>query len=386
MQNKFTRFLLFFLAFLLFFQLWGGKKQEKSTDDVEISIKAKITTGQEVQVRIINHRQEALSFSLPCPGNPLLVERYKNGEWLPQKAKIDPTQCSAEKERVIEPGKTTVLGYGLWNHELFGETGRYRVSLANAVEGKIKTYSREFEIKEPGIFRSAWNQFLYRPILNVLVFMISIIPGHDLGWGIIVLTLLIKILLLAPNHKALQSQKALQRLQPELDALKLKYKDDQKLLAQETMALWKKHKVNPMGSCLPMLIQMPILIALFYVVRDGLNVINPEAFYSSLKSFDVQSVNTYFLGLMDLTKKNVILLPVLVGGLQFYQMRLTLAKTNKGKEGSNPLPMMNQMMQYMMPAMIAVFTASLPAAVGFYWGTSTLFGIGQQIIVNKMKD
>jgi len=146
-----------------------------------------------------------------------------------------------------------------------------------------------------------------------------------------------------------------------------------------------------MSSCLPMLIQFPILIALFYVVKGGLEVINPDLLYNTLKNVDLTNINPNFLGLIDLTKTSVIVLPIIVGGMQFIQMRLALAKTqNKAlavkKDQPNPMPMMNKMMQYFMPIMIAVFVASLPAAVGFYWGTSTLFGIGQQLIVNRSKD
>ncbi len=141
-----------------------------------------------------------------------------------------------------------------------------------------------------------------------------------------------------------------------------------------------------MGSCLPMLIQFPILIALFYVVRDGLGVVDPNLLYSTLKNFDVMQVNPVFLGLIDLTKINFIALPIVVAGAQFVQIRLSLARTKTAGGGNAALPMMNQMMQFVLPIMIALFTASLPAAVGFYWLTSTLFAIGQQLVVNYSKD
>ena len=210
--------------------------------------------------------------------------------------------------------------------------------------------------------------------------------------GIILLTLIIKIILLGPNHKALKAQKAMQKVQPQLDALKIKYKNDSQRLAQETMEIWKKYKVSPMSSCLPMLIQFPILIALFYVVKGGLDVINPALLYNTLKGVDLTTINPNFLGIIDLTTVSIIALPIIVGGMQFYQMRLTLGskaqtKMPAVKEGQpNPMPMMNKMMQYFMPILIAVFVASLPAAVGFYWGTSTLFGIGQQLVVNRSND
>ena len=389
MQNRFLRFAFFFIAFLLAFQLLNGSKnKENTTDDVVLAIKSKITIGKEVEVRITNRTEAPITIENKCPKNPLTVERYENGEWLAKDVTIEEDQCSNSGDILIEPRKTQIVRYGAWNHELFGEAGKYRISLKTILNEKEKAFSGEFEIAPPGVLSKGWHYLFYRPIFNTLVFLISIIPGHSLGWAIILLTLIIKLVLLGPNQKAVRAQKLMQKIQPQLDALKTKYKNDSQKLAQETMAVWKKYKVSPMSSCLPMIIQFPILIALFYVVKDGFDNIDPNLLYDNLKNFDARSINVMFLGLMDLTQKNIIVLPVFVGGLQFLQMHLTFAK-NKGatqKNTASPMPMMNQMMKYFMPIMIAVFTASLPAAVGFYWGTSTLFGVIQQIVVNKSKD
>ena len=157
----------------------------------------------------------------------------------------------------------------------------------------------------------------------------------------------------------------MQKVQPELDGLKKKYKDEPQKLAEETMKIWQKHKVNPMSSCLPMLVQFPILIALFYVVKDGLEFINPQLLYANLQGFDPSIINTVFLGIIDLTEVNIIVLPIVIGGLQFFQMKLTVGKASKSNDA---IPMMNKVMMYFMPVMIALFTATLPAAVGFLLG------------------
>lgn len=381
------RFLLFFLVFLIIFQWFtGGQKKQNSQDDIVINARKSFTVGALVEMQILNNREEALALPLPCHGIPFTVEEYKNGEWIGKTAKEAPTDC-VPGSLAIEAGKTEKVTFGLWGRDFFSEPGRYRVSVKTAIEDKEKTYSKEIEIKPAGVMKKLWHELLYRPIFNTLILLISVIPGHSLGLGIILLTLLIKLILLHPNQKALKSQKAMQRVQPELDAVKLKYKNDQQRLAQETMAIWKKHKVSPMGSCLPLLIQFPILIALFYVIRDGLGTVNPDLFYESLKAFDLTSIDSNFLGIMELTKKSLIALPVIVGGLQFIQMKMSFGKMKPtgDKESGNPMPMMNNMMLYTMPIMIAFFTASLPAAVGFYWGVSTLFGIGQQAVVNKIQ-
>ena len=394
MQSKFARFLLFFLIFLVVFQLFGGKDKSEAgkTDDVVLSSKAKIVVGKEVILDVKNNGPETINIPNLCPKNPLDVEFYNNGEWLKKEVVLEDTSACGKDEflAVIEPEGEAKISFGLWNHELFSQTGRYRISYNTVLDEKEKNYFHEIDIVQPGFIRQGWNTLLYKPIFNTLIFFIFKLPGHSLGWGIIFLTLIIKLILLGPNQKALKSQKVMRNVQPQLDALKQKYKNEPQKLAQETMAIWKKHKVSPMGSCLPMLIQFPILIALFYVVKDGLNVVGPNILYAPLQTFNLASINPVFLGIIDLTKVNIIVLPVIIGGLQFFQIRLSLGKTKSkalAKQNENPaMPMMNKMMQYFMPVMIAFFTASLPAAVGFYWGVSTLFGIGQQLVVNRSKD
>ena len=390
MSNKLFKPLLFVLIFLIVFQLFGGKKDESvSQDDILISAKSKMVIGKDVILEIKNQSDSEIRIANKCPKNPLVTEKYINGEWINQEYEINPDRCEETTDILIAPDSKYTLNYGEWGWNLFDEEGKYRITLNTTIEDNIKSYSHEFTVTEPSLLRRFWTEIFFRPIFNTLVFLISIIPGQNLGWGIILLTLIIKIILLGPNHKALRAQKAMQKIQPQLDAMKIKYKDEPQKLASETMAIWKKYKVSPMSSCLPMLIQFPILIALFYVVKQGLATFNPDILYSTLKNVDLTTINPNFLGIINLTKVNIIALPIIVGGLQFFQMHLTLGKSKSKdivkSDKPSPMPMMNNMMKYFMPLMIAVFTASLPAAVGFYWGTSTLFGIGQQFFVNRSK-
>jgi YidC/Oxa1 family membrane protein insertase len=215
-------------------------------------------------------------------------------------------------------------------------------------------------------------------------------PGKSLGFAIITLTLIIRGLLYGQNKKALTAQKKMSEVQPKLNKLREKYKDDQQKLAEETMKIWQQHKVNPMSGCMPILVQFPILIALFFVVQDGLNPDQSVFLYEPLKDFMFQNVSTSFLGILELTKQNIYVLPFIIGGLQFAQLYLANARNkNKTDQKSKKDSTQDQMqsvqntMLYFMPAMIAVITATLPAGVGLYWGTSTLFAIIQQIIINK---
>jgi YidC/Oxa1 family membrane protein insertase len=388
MQNKLFKYALFFLIFLVLLQFFSPaqQKQINTVSDITITSKSNFPIGKEVVMTIENFSAETITVKKECPKNPLIVELYKNGEWVKKEATLkDLAYCDKLSDITIEPKAKTNVSFGLWTTELFSEAGHYRVTFETTLGGKVKDYYQEIDITPPSFIKRIWTESLYKPIFNTLIFFVSKIPGHDLGLAIILLTLLIKLILLVPNQKALRSQKQLQIVQPQLDALKLKYKNDPQLLAKETMEIWKKYKVSPLGSCLPMLIQFPILIALFYVVRDGLNIMDPSLFYAPLKDFSLESVNPVFLGIIDLTKANTIVLPIIIGGLQFLQIRLSLAKATTGGSTNAAMPMMNNMMKYFLPVMIAVFTASLPAAVGFYWGTSTLFAIGQQMSVNKAK-
>lgn len=383
MQSKVVRILFFMLVFLLVFQLFGKSDPKPNPGDgVILSAKSKITLGKEVVLGVENLTAETVALKSDCPNNPLLVEYYFNGEWLKKEAALaNVAKCEGITNLTVAPGDKIQVSYANWRQELFGETGRYRISLVTTLNEKEKVYSQEFEIAPPNFFQKAWNTVLYRPILNGLFFLIEKVPGHNLGWAIVFLTILIKVILLVPNQKALKSQKALQVIQPQLEALKLKHKDNPQVLAEETMKIWKEHKVNPMGSCLPMLIQFPILIALFYVVKDGLNV-DPFHLYTSLRGFDPSLVSTSFFGL-QLTKVNVWVLPITLGILQYAQIKLSFAKNKGVPQGQ--AAMMNKMMQYVLPVMIAVFAAGMPAAVGLYWGISTVFAIGQQLVVNRAK-
>jgi len=382
-MSKYARIAFFALAFLLVWSFLSPKPDAQSTDDVVFVAKSQIAIGTMVTMKVQNNTQASLTIPSNCPKPPFKVERYTNGEWTSFEA--DAKKCSPDPI-TIAPKKSSLFTFAPWNQQIFKELGKYRVSLEQTVDGKIKSYSKEIEITPPGFLTTLFRTVFYKPIFNTLIFLISIMPDKNLGWAIILLTFIIKLILLVPNQKALKAQKQMQKVQPQLDALKKKHKDNPQLLAQETMEIWKKYKVNPMSSCLPMLIQFPILIALFYVVKGGLDSISPDFLYSSLKSFDPTTIQTVFLGIIDLTKVNLIVLPIAIGLLQFAQMKMALGKNLKSASDSSPMPMMNKTMIYVMPIMIAFFTASLPAAVGFYWGTSTLFGIAQQYVVNRSKD
>lgn len=233
-----------------------------------------------------------------------------------------------------------------------------------------------------------FNEVLYRPILNLLVILQNILPGHDFGLSIIVLTVLFRLLLWPLATQSIKSQKTLQAIQPELNALKEKYKDDKVKQSQAMMDLYKTKKINPASGCLPVLIQLPILIALFYTFRDGLGAteIVAKSLYSFIHLSD--NVNFIFLGLINLAEKSVVL-AVIAGILQYWQTKMITPPKAANKPDKNAADdfasMMNTQMLYVMPVITIFVSASFPAGLSLYWITSTGFSIVQQYFVMKNK-
>ena len=382
-MQHFIRFLFIFSLVWLVFSLFGiGQKAPTYTDDIVIFAKDSYSVGAAVDVKILNNTGEAITIPNDCTTTPLITEKYSNGEWSNISTdRVSQKNCSDIV--TVEPGEQKMFSYVNESYELFGDHGKYRVG----VEYDGKVFSHEFETTNPGFFKNLFLKTVYNPILNLLIWLIQVIPGHSLGLAIIALTLIIKTALLAPNHKALKSQKALQKVQPELQKIKEKYKGDQARIAQETMAVWKKHNVNPTGSCLPILLQFPFLIAIFFVLQKGLTPNNIHLIYDVLKPFDFAIINPVFLS-MDLTKFGPWYLALAVGVAQFGQMKLSFAQNTNAPAGGDmmaqQMQMMNKVFTYVLPVMIAFFTLTMPAGVGLYWGISTLYAIGQQQVVNKI--
>lgn len=387
-------FLAIFLVINYFMQSCQKEKDEAVINNGNLTF---ITSENEyarnevVTIEMANHTKDSVTIKNECPSEPFKVLHYEKNNWVAITAtpKLD---CKEARDLVIPPQGEAKIAYEKWNHALFAQMGRFQVEITTVVEGKETTIkSNEFTIVKEGVFKQLWNGLFYRPIYNGLMYLTSVMPSRDLGLAIILLTILIRTILLIPSQKAMRAQKRMQEIQPRIEKLKEKYKDDKQRIATETMAIWKEAKISPLSSCLPILLQLPFLIALFYAISSGLNPDNGYLLYKDYAGFDYTNINVNFLGLLDLTKVNLYVLPLVVGALQFIQMKLTMSKKapkadNKAtKDMSAQFAAANNMMIYVMPVMIAVFTASLPAGVGIYWGTSTLYGTIQQLFVNKEK-
>lgn len=230
-----------------------------------------------------------------------------------------------------------------------------------------------------GIFQTV----LYQPILNAFVALYNLIP--DVGAVILIITLIMKLVLYPLTNKSIRAQRSLTALQPKMEALKKEYKDDQQKLAQETMKLYKEHKVNPLGSCLPLLIQLPIFIALYKVFNAGLRGEDLNLLYSFVHN--PGALSPISAGFLNLVTPNIIL-AVLAGVAQFLQAKSMTRKSppktaGSGGKDEDMMAMMNKQMLYVMPVLTVVIGTRLPGGLSLYWFFSTILTAAQQYWVAK---
>ncbi len=207
-----------------------------------------------------------------------------------------------------------------------------------------------------------------------------------MGLVILAITVLVRLALYHLTGSSIKSQRALQELQPKMSAIKKQYADDKQKQTQAIMELYKTNKVNPLTSCLPMLVQLPILIALYMVLRDGLDSKNLA---DSLYSFVANpgTINQISLGFFNMAKPNYVL-AVFAGLAQYWQAK-TLSRKNPPQEAGAGgkdeamMSMMNKQMLYFMPAMTVLIGLSLPAGLTLYWFFGTVLMALQQIYVSK---
>ncbi|MDI3496133.1 MAG: YidC/Oxa1 family rane protein insertase [Patescibacteria group bacterium] len=228
-------------------------------------------------------------------------------------------------------------------------------------------------------------KIFYQPVLNLLILLYNIIPFNDFGVAIILLTVIIKLIFWPLGGKAIKSQKALQDLQPKIDKIKEEYKDDKVASSQKIMDLYKENKINPFSSCLPLLIQLPFLWAVFRIFRSGVET-NLDLVYSFISR--PETINTVSFGLVDLGVPNVYL-AILAGLAQFWQAKMVSTKKPEvktpGAKDENMMAIMNKQMLFIMPAVTVFIGMSLPGGLTLYWLVITLVTILQQLLVFKKK-
>lgn len=228
--------------------------------------------------------------------------------------------------------------------------------------------------------------------------LLSVLYGftHNYGLAVILLTILIRTIMYPLMQKQMVSMRETQKIQPLMQDIQNKYKDDKERMNQELMKLYKERGVNPFGGCLPLLIQMPILILFFRVLREfkylipgteiidgGFLWIKNEVIYQGEMIAGLAAPDQLF-GVFG--NYSIGILPILVGISMYFQQKLTMPAmpvTSQGDSSSNPAANTQKMMGTIMPLMIAFISFSLPSGLSLYWLTSTLFDIIQKLFINK---
>lgn len=225
-----------------------------------------------------------------------------------------------------------------------------------------------------GAIADFFKILIYQPIINLLIGSYQFSPIQNFAIAIVVVTLVSRLILWPLNRKSVQSQKQLQNIKPELDALKAKYGEDKEKLYKETMSLYARHKINPLGGCLPLLVQMPFFIALYQALQQGLDQKNIGAINDFLYPFipHVTSINSQFLWMDLATKDPYYIMPIIVALTQLIQSRYTMNKQGATAGGAGQ-------MMLMMPVVFLFIAIQLPAGLNFYILLTSFLAFVQQV-------
>jgi len=226
---------------------------------------------------------------------------------------------------------------------------------------------------------SIYHTILFEPLFNTLVILYNLVPGGDFGIAVILVTLLVRFAFAPMSAKAVVAQRKLTALQPRAKEIQEKFKNDREKQATELLELYKKEKVNPLAGILPILIQIPFLIALYQVFWKGLGVEQLEFLYSFVTNPGL--IDPTFLGLVNLGEKSLVL-AVLAAIFQFVQGKQMMQKRPAGDAKSFAATFQKQAL-YFFPILTLLIVSQMPSAIGLYWITTSLFSIGQQWYISR---
>lgn len=226
---------------------------------------------------------------------------------------------------------------------------------------------------------------LYVPIYNLLVFLVSVVPGGDVGVAIILATLIVKIILWPLSMSAARAQKAMKAMDPEMKEIRATYKDDKEKQMSEMMALYKKYDVHPAAGFLTIFIQLPIIIGLYWVFRtENLPQIDPTLLYAFVHAPAV--ISTTFLGLLVVTAHNIplaILAALTQLAQAWYAIPVPPASAEVGASaGADFARTMALQARFMLPVVIG-FVAYASGAIALYFITSNIVALIQEFAVRR---
>lgn len=237
-----------------------------------------------------------------------------------------------------------------------------------------------------------WNTVFYEPIYNVLVFIINNITFGDVGFAIILVTIVVKLAIAPLTAKSIRSQVLMKKMEPEMKQIKKDFPNKEEQ-AKKTFELYKKYGTNPFSGCLVVLIQLPIIFALYYVFYNGLSI-KEDIIYSFIHVPTIMHTN--FLGLVEMGSKSIFL-GILAGVTQFIQAHLSspakpkkveIVKekeiTNEPKTFQDQLSDSMQMnIRYILPLFVGFIAWKISAAVALYWIVSNIFTIIQEWYIRR---
>ena len=240
---------------------------------------------------------------------------------------------------------------------------------------------------------SLWNTFLYEPIYNALIFIINNVTFGDVGFAIIIVTIIVKVALFPLTRKSARSQILMKKMEPELKKIKQDFPNKEEQ-AKKTMELYKKYKTNPFSGCLVVLLQMPVIFALYYVFYKGLTI-DESLIYSFIQV--PTNLSTNFLCIFELGEKSLFF-GILTGLSQFVQGYLAspskpkqvevikdkeLIKDNKSDFQDQLSESMQMNVRYILPIFIGFIAWKISAAVALYWTVSNIFTIVQEWYIRR---
>lgn len=227
-----------------------------------------------------------------------------------------------------------------------------------------------------------YNEIFYRPLLGALVFLTSVLPWHDLGLAVILLTIFIRALMFPFTHQMLKTQNAMKQIEPEVKKIYAEKKNKEEQ-TRALMELYRAHGINPLSGFFMLLIQLPLLFAMYQVFWLGIPFKTDEVYYF----LDIpDSVNTMFLGLINLMETST-LLAALAAASQFLQAKLAAISPPAGGQATNDKKDIQRAMQtqmiYFFPILIFFIAFKLPAAVSLYWTAMNVFAIVHEAVVRR---
>ncbi len=231
------------------------------------------------------------------------------------------------------------------------------------------------------IFSLLYNEILYRPLFNALVFGYVFLPFHDIGFSVVALTVLVRLLLVPFLVRGQRVQRELAALQPEIKRIQEKFKNDRAGQNQAMMTLYAERRVNPFSGCLPLIVQLFVFVALFRVFQNGLDASQLSSLYSFIPA--PERINPLSFGIIDLSRRSIPL-ALLASITQYIQGQVTARNQPVPSEIQNSFARSLQLQSlYVFPALTLVWSLGFASAFALYWTTSNVFGIIQDVLIAR---